>query len=66
MKDIYDEIINYIFSGPMHERKKVEVRKMFKINVTTFRRILIYLTFHSFLYENDTGRKVGLLGKERF
>ena len=61
MDILYQYIINYIKDGFEHERRKVEVRLQFNIGDNTFRRHLTNLTNKCLIYEDDTGRIVGIL-----
>lgn len=60
------DIVDYIYNGPQHQRKKVEVRRHFRLKKDKFRSMLAQITWHYLVYENDTGREIGLLGKDRF
>lgn len=62
--NLYQSIIDYIIQGPNHERKKIEIIKKFNISRTTFQSYIIQMTCKDMLYENTTGRKVGILIKE--
>ena len=61
MDILYQYIINYIKDGSGHERRKVEVRLQFNIGENAFRRRLTNLTKKCPIYEDDTGRIVGIL-----
>ena len=61
--NMYQEIADFIYAGKNHERKKSVVRKKFGINGSTFQWVLIYMTHKFLIYENDTGRKIGILEK---
>lgn len=59
--DKYQLIINYLKDSVNHERKKIEIIRKFDINKNTFKWILTQLTKKYPVYENDTGRIIGIL-----
>lgn len=61
MDILYQYIINYIKDGPGHERRGVEVRLQFNIGDNAFRRHLTNLTNKYPIYQDETGRIVGIL-----